>query len=302
MHSAVRLQPEPRSAGMARAWIREQLTRMGRPELVDAAQLATSELVTNAVLHARTRITVAVRNDGDQIMIEVGDGSGGRVRPELTGTAPGGLATVGNGLHIIGALARRWGVRERNGEGKTVWFVPASPEEHSLAAPRFPPDLLAGIVPDDADAVVAVLNAPVRLLWEARFRVRDLRREMSLLTMQSPAATRSSRRMLWVAQEIERTKAAVRLSHDDFEQAVLEEAATVSLDYVVSSRAGVACAQLADLLDEADGFCRDGQMLTLPAPPEELRMRRWFLSEFIRQTKGEAPVPWESPGPDTPAR
>ncbi len=297
MESAVRLQPEPRSAGVARAWIRDQLTSMGHPELVDSAQLATSELVTNAVLHARTRITVAVRDDGDEILIEVADASANRLAAApIDAAADGALTTVGNGLQIIGALARRWGVRERGRGGKTVWFVPSSPEEEVLAAPRFPPDFLDSIGYDDIDTVdVVLLDVPVRLLWETRFRVRDLRREMTLLTLQGWAPVDVPRRMVELAEKVEQVNAAVITDDDAFEQAVAREQETITLHYLVPRTAGPACAQLAELLDEADEFCRTAMLLTLAAPPAERALRRWFLGEFARQTRGGPPTTWEYP-------
>ncbi len=298
MEMAVRLRPEPQSAGMARAWIREQLTSMGHPELVDSAQLATSELVTNAVLHARTRITVAVRDQGDEVLIEVADTSANRLAPAL-GEAlnhDGALTTVGNGLQIIGALARRWGVRERGRSGKVVWFVPSSPDEETRVAPRFPPDMLDGAGFDDIDtAEVVLLDAPVRLLWETRFRVRDMRREMTLLTFQADSPIDVPRRMIEVASEVEKVNAAMLTDDEDFEQAVARGDETVTLHYVVPRATGPACAQLADLLDEAEKYCRSAQLLTLAAPPTERALRRWFLGEFARQAHGAPPTPWQHP-------
>lgn len=46
------------------------------------------------------------------------------------------------------------------------------------------------------------------------------------------------------------------------------------------------------LLDEADEFCRSGDLLTLAASPELATFRRWFLGEFTRQLGGEEPTSW----------
>lgn len=65
------------------------------------------------------------------------------------------------------------------------------------------------------------------------------------------------------------------------------------LVYAVPQEAGPAMRELGDLLDEADAYCRDGQhLLTLAAPPEVLAFRRWYLSAFVTQLAGAAPVPW----------
>ncbi len=46
------------------------------------------------------------------------------------------------------------------------------------------------------------------------------------------------------------------------------------------------------LLDEADAFGLAQQLLTLPASPASVAVRRWFLSELTGQLQGEAPVAW----------
>ena len=51
----------PHSVQQARRWVIESIQDIGRPELVDTAELGVSELVTNAVLHATDPISVRVR-------------------------------------------------------------------------------------------------------------------------------------------------------------------------------------------------------------------------------------------------
>jgi len=48
----------------------------------------------------------------------------------------------------------------------------------------------------------------------------------------------------------------------------------------------------ADLLDEADDYCRTERLLTLAAPRQEVHARRWFLTEIARQCSGMAPRSW----------
>lgn len=78
--------------------------------------LVTTELVTNALVHGRGRITLTLRRDGRCIQGEVADEGGGfepRVRERSAHDCSG------RGLSIVDALTSRWGVRE----GSThVWF------------------------------------------------------------------------------------------------------------------------------------------------------------------------------------
>jgi hypothetical protein len=65
--------------------------------------------------------------------------------------------------------------------------------------------------------------------------------------------------------------------------------------YRVPLAAGEACVELNAMLDEADEFCREGDLLTLATPADQVAFRRWFLGEFVEQLGGGAPTPW--PGP-----
>ncbi|MGH3366368.1 MAG: ATP-binding protein [Nocardioidaceae bacterium] len=63
MSLGIQLPPEPQSAPVARRWVRQRLTEIGRAELVAAAETGVSELVTNGILHART--TIGLLLDGE---------------------------------------------------------------------------------------------------------------------------------------------------------------------------------------------------------------------------------------------
>jgi anti-sigma regulatory factor (Ser/Thr protein kinase) len=82
----------------------------------DEAAIVASELVTNALVHAKTPVTVTVERTSSAIRIEVSDGSS--VVPilrELSDTR-----TSGRGMRIVEELVDRWG-SETHADGKTVW-------------------------------------------------------------------------------------------------------------------------------------------------------------------------------------
>lgn len=83
----------------------------------DTAELLTSELVTNALLHAGTDLTVHVERDEDRVRIAVDDGSD--VAPVLGD--PDSDDVGGRGLPLVAILATRWGW-EPLPSGKRVWF------------------------------------------------------------------------------------------------------------------------------------------------------------------------------------
>ena len=55
------LPASPPSVKLARSWVSKILAEIGREDLVDAAQLGVSELVTNALIHSQPPLSVRVR-------------------------------------------------------------------------------------------------------------------------------------------------------------------------------------------------------------------------------------------------
>lgn len=102
----------------ARAFVSSALRRWELEALVVDAELLTSELVTNAVIHARTDLTVSVAVADGTAEIGVTDGSADLPRPRTAArTAEGG-----RGLRLVERLAEDWGVARVDG-GKQVWFA-----------------------------------------------------------------------------------------------------------------------------------------------------------------------------------
>jgi anti-sigma regulatory factor (Ser/Thr protein kinase) len=123
--AALTLDCDPTSPALARRTVRGFLAAHGLEALEETAALLTSEVVTNAVVHARTAVGVRVHAAGDRVRVEVTDGSRRRpVRRDLDTEATGG-----RGLLLLDRLAATWDVR-RTSDGKTVWFdLEAPPAE-----------------------------------------------------------------------------------------------------------------------------------------------------------------------------
>jgi len=91
---------------------------MGFGELRASAELLTSEIVTNALVHARTEIIVGVFDTDGRLRVEVADG----LSVSLPAPSdPDPEASRGRGLWLIDAIATDWGV-ESVEAGKLVWF------------------------------------------------------------------------------------------------------------------------------------------------------------------------------------
>jgi anti-sigma regulatory factor (Ser/Thr protein kinase) len=107
----------PISAGEARRFVQLVLLDAGLVHLSDAATMLVSELVANAVLHTGTPIEVVVEPRGDQVRVEVHDGS-----PQLPVRKHySTMSGTGRGLMLVERVASHWGA-ERTGDGKVVWF------------------------------------------------------------------------------------------------------------------------------------------------------------------------------------
>lgn len=102
---------------MARRFVRSTLDHAPQ-RIVDVVILLTSELVTNALTHAHSAITLVLRTNGGTFRVEVTDESS---RTPLRRAAPPD-ATSGRGLALVDAMAESWGVNSIANNGKMVWF------------------------------------------------------------------------------------------------------------------------------------------------------------------------------------
>jgi len=116
------LDATPVSAKRARGFVVTALRRWGVGADLDVAQLLTSEIVTNAVLHGRTAVELVVAVSDDRLRVKVTDhGAGSPTVLDSPWTDESG-----RGLMLVDALAASWGV-DRDEGSKGVWFeVPLS--------------------------------------------------------------------------------------------------------------------------------------------------------------------------------
>jgi anti-sigma regulatory factor (Ser/Thr protein kinase) len=105
------------SAGVARRFVDRTLLAWGLDGVADTATLLVSELVANAILHARSRLEVVVRQTPRVLRIEVHDSSG-RLPARKHYSED---AATGRGLLLVETLAAGWGA-DPTADGKRVWF------------------------------------------------------------------------------------------------------------------------------------------------------------------------------------
>jgi anti-sigma regulatory factor (Ser/Thr protein kinase) len=115
--ASLHLSPDYSAAARARHFVADTMRAWGCDDAIPDAELLVSELVTNAVLHARSATLLTIERDGATLRFSVCDSS--PTRPRLRDYGP--EAVTGRGLLLVDRIARRWGV-DADGEGKCVWF------------------------------------------------------------------------------------------------------------------------------------------------------------------------------------
>lgn len=326
----LRLPPRPDSAGRARAFVTSALTDLGHDDLVEAARMAVSEVVTNAVLHARTDIEVRISR------VPTGEGTPG-VRVDVWDGSPalpalrdyGGYATTGRGLGIVAALTAELGVEPHRPFGKRVWFLldPSAAgvegrdtadavdrEIAGWARDWDVEDLLAeGSAHLAASPRVQLEGLPVRL-WQAAQQHHDAAlRELGLYRREHPrdagqhlpdfGAAKQAEAKLATAVHAALTRetdpavgastsAIAGTTAGGARPRALSRSVDVELMISDASEAAHQFAALKAVLDEAEGLAAQERLLVRPALPEVVALRNWCCREVTGQAGGAPPTTW----------
>ena len=329
MSAALVLDPDPRSVRRARRWVGEELEVLGRTDLLDAAELGVSELVTNAILHAEPPITLRLGGTAAHPRVEVHDTS--RRQPTVhTDMAEDDklMRTVGRGLGIVALYSTSWGA-EVSSNGKVVWFEPAL--EPAVPAPAVVPadgpdadlegwddlgvpaqdppagdifdldrtvdELISHAEPPPELVTVCLLGMPAQEFAAFRVWYAEIRRELRLLAFTHPEDYPLAAALAEISLQVEQERRQ-SVGVGALDEAIAAGRTSVDLEYHVPPVAAETMTRLSALLDEVDQFCHDQRLLTMPATPGQVALRRWYTGEFARQTAGHPPTPW--PGtPDT---
>jgi hypothetical protein len=269
---------------------------IGRDDLRENAELAMSEVVTNAILHGKDPVTVRLRGTRAHPRVEVRDASPDP--PALTGGDVDffdDLPTFGRGLAIVASFSEAWGA-ERDGDGKLVWFVPA---------PTAPDHAAVGVFLgwDDEPEEVSFANeetitihlrgVPVDLMQSTLAHSAELRRELRLLAVAHqdtyPVASDLSAYFSALARDFR-----WQLGGDALTSAIASGVPTIDIDVTAPLDAAERFSRLTELYDLADAFCRNERLLTLARTPEQVEFQAWLFGEFVRQASGDDPTSWST--------
>jgi hypothetical protein len=121
----------PHSPRAARAFVADCCTGWAVPELTGSGALVVSELVSNAVEHARSSCRATIALDGRSLQISVRD-YGPPFRPRAVPVALD--ARRGRGLLVVAGSSAAWGIQVHM-DGKTVWAT-VTPDDGQGASSR----------------------------------------------------------------------------------------------------------------------------------------------------------------------
>ncbi len=139
-----------------------------------------------------------------------------------------------------------------------------------------------------------LVRVPI-LLWErASVHTAELLREFSLVAAGAETALHPvPRRLLDLVVDLQARYAGVDDEPEDQRLTALAAGERrLDVTYRVVPAAAQACEDLLARLDETDEHCREGQLITLAAPTDQVAFRHWYLGEFIAQIAGGDPTPW----------
>jgi anti-sigma regulatory factor (Ser/Thr protein kinase) len=287
----------PRGVQDARRWVADLCLEIDRPELAECAQLGVSELVTNALLHGEPPITVRMRGTVEHPRVEVRDSS---VEPPILPSQPLDrpqtddlLLTFGRGLEIVARCSDAWGA-EIEEDGKVVWFTPAT----AFADGTGVPGAISGLDRQRVDAGptkervrITILDVPLSLYVGFQHHFRELRREVRLLALAHEDDYPLAKALSDLFGSLDR-QLRDGIGVEQIEDALTQGLESTDLVVHMPRANASTLMQFVELLDLADAFCREERLLSLARNPEQRKFQTWFLTEFVRQANGEAPLSW----------
>lgn len=282
----VLLTPVLESVQRARRTVTAALTGLQREDLIDDATVIVTELVANAVMHARTDMTLSVDASGAGVRLRVTDYSD--ILPRWTSASL--TATSGRGLLLVQRLSGTWGVEPLGDRGKAVWAQIDRPAVET--AQDFEGDLLdlwaaepwpSHHLPDAG--IEVVVDIDVQAMLDSRAHTDDLVRDLQLTLLDTtrdcpPHIVALGRRVDVANQEFHeprrqmynQTVSAARHHHDQ-----------TTLHLLLRSADAAAAIHWLAALDEAEALTVAGGLLLPPFPPELTAFRRQYIGTIVQQ-------------------
>ncbi|QZY30616.1 ATP-binding protein [Nocardioides coralli] len=289
------LPAEPTSAGRARRLVREVVAGRGQHELLEAAELAISEIVTNALVHAGTAMRLRILAADRRLRFELEDGGSRLPHPRDFGPS----ASTGRGLRLVDQLVSRWGAHA-SPIGKVVWFeISEDPEADDLDLADDEP------APYEQERVsVELLRMPLLMHQAWQEHASALLRELMLVRLDAglDALTEHAR----ASDALGILEDQVPVPHIGMEPAgVMANAIEPDISeprlVIEVPRTSLPSFEALDvLMNEAVHLADSGRLLAPPSQPEIESLRRWICGQVRSQAAGGDAAPWYTLSTEAP--
>lgn len=291
---SVLLPPEPTSVRRGRHLVRHLLEDLSIPitsETIDDVVLLTSELLTNAVVHARTQVHLEAMVGSGRVHVSVADESHRLPRTNWTTD----LTPTGRGMHTVACLSHRYGV-EPTPDGKVTWFEIAlfgQPQSDLPPGESDPRSVGSRTAPAEKSTRIVLQGVPARsfLVWQQHASALLRERLISHLRQEPRLAAALADEVA----EAHEALTALDSGLDDIVAALRGGRAVVDLQIDIPVALAVRFSALREALQTANLMVEHGILLGRRTPPELAALRDWCCSEVIRQIDGQQPRRWRGP-------
>jgi anti-sigma regulatory factor (Ser/Thr protein kinase) len=296
----------------ARSWEIDESVR-------NDSALTTSELATNAVLHAGSSLSVCVRRLGKGLRIEVSDSNDHL--PVVDAERPEELlanrSMTGRGLAMVAATADRWGADPLPGGGKVTWAELGTGRRlvASEPPPAFPPHPKPVTLSNTARAAgvtsamavtgggrkVQLIGVPVQLVVESARHFADLEREIRVMAMDRSGPEELKGVFAAGRQISARVDPWRRVDRDLVAAAAARGDERLDYEIEVPPDAADLVERVTSLVQRLRSSLFRRHFLTGLPRAEVLAYQRWYRDEVLAQLAGRAPAPCPLavPGPET---
>jgi len=269
--------------------LRAALEGNGDEDTLDAAELAISEIVTNALVHAGTAMRLRILVADRSLRVELTDGSRRLPSQRDFGTT----APTGRGLLLVDELVSRWGAHPLP-DGKIVWFEISDEATLDQLLPE--PDEVH--TDDDTSVVVELHHMPLLMHQAWQEHAAALLREVMLVRLDAELTALeehagASDALGLLLDQVPSTD--VGIDPDTVMANATEPEVSMQRLLIEVPRASLpSFAALDVMLDEALTLASDGQLLSPPTQPEIRAMRLWICNQVRHQAAGGRASAWPS--------
>jgi hypothetical protein len=140
---------------------------------------------------------------------------------------------------------------------------------------------------------VVLQDCPLDVIERSRRHTEALIREFAFITASDADRSSVPARLLAVVDRIRsRLTGLNEAIEEQLERARQRGDEAVDLAVVLPVDGHALALELKGLFDEAEEFCRAGELLTLAESGDVRTFRDWYFQQYIDQLDGAEPVPW----------